>query len=143
MPAQVTIQQGDITRLRRLLERVERTAQAPKSIKRALREGQIFARGLAPFNTGALRFGITQRQINKKEGILQSTVPKSFPYHFWVNEEPGYVNIRYKYNGFALTPYAQVARTGTPGYFTLTAQFLQDRYRKYLEIELQSRVRGG
>lgn len=128
-----------------------------RTINQITMAGQRFARRIAPVHTGNLKEGIRRTKAIKKrdmtEGSIISSVPKSFPYHFWVNEEPGFQTVKLptvsfggkfptrKYRQTHKTErpmrYAETRHTGMPGYFTKTAELLQKNVGKKFNVEVK------
>jgi len=132
-----------------------------KTIKGATLWGQRYARRLAPHKSGALKRRIQRRPIKRKGNVvsstLVSTVPKSFPYHFWVNETPGYkyarlarkrarsgawptkrLRARWPKHYVKRFLYRQTKHTGIPGYFTKTSMALA---KKFPQIAVKEMIR--
>ena len=76
-----------------------------RGIYQVLKEGKQIAVSAAPRYTGNLKKGIRRSSVKKNgnviSGTLSSSVPKSHPYHYWVNEEKGW---RYARLGKRKTP---------------------------------------
>ncbi len=98
--------------------------------------GQALAKRLAPQKSGALKKGIRFRLFQNKMELI-SSVPKSFPYHLWVNRNiptirprqpyfrSGQGKIAYGQSG-VVSPIGNAIRwSGTPGYFDLTIKKLE------------------
>jgi len=122
-----------------------------KSMKGATLWGLRAARRMAPTKKGALKKGIRRKPIRRKGKIvsssLVSTVPGSFPYHFWVDEVPGYKYARLAKKRLASGSwptrairnrwpriytkrmlYRQTKHSGVPGYFNKTALLLSKKF---------------
>jgi hypothetical protein len=115
------------------------SAELPKATNLALRElsliGKRIAQNLAPQKSGALKRGIT-RKVFKNKAEVTSRVFKSFPYHFWVNQNISTLDFR-DFNRFfsvpqrvaygkpAINPSGRpIIWTGFAGYMTKTAELL-------------------
>lgn len=130
-----------------------------KSVKGATLWGQRWARRMAPVYEGKLKAGIKRRQVQRKGKVvsssLVSTVPKAFPYHFWVNEVKGFKRVRLarKRTRTGNWPsrsvrnrwpkiytkrllYRQTRHTGVPGYFTKTFNLLAKKFPEITQKEL-------
>jgi len=122
--------------------------QTKKAIRKSLIYGRKIAKQMAPVKTGALKAGIRFRVFPQKGyGILMSTVQKDYPYHFWINEVPGY---KYATLARRRTPsgswptrairarwpriytkrwlYRATKHTGVPSYFTKTIEMMEKKY---------------
>ena|SRR3990167_6337181 len=117
----------------------------PRNNREAIKDAQMMgvriARRIAPQKSGDLKEGIRRKPIIVSKGSVSgsiiSTVPKSFPYHFWINEEPGYetVSLPTTRNFSKSGPrkpvrHANTRRTGATRYWDLTRDSLQKIYPK-------------
>lgn len=77
------------------------------------------ARGLAPAKTGALRRNIIAKSIKGAEFQVTSIVPKTFPYHFWINQTAPMRTIHPWWNRYQPTAYGDGTHTitGSPRYW--------------------------
>ena len=77
------------------------------------------ARSMAPAKTGNLRRGIIAKPIKGAEFQVTSSVPKAFPYHFWVNQTAPFRTIPMWWNRYQATRYGDGTHTitGTPRYW--------------------------
>ncbi len=121
---------------------------AIKAIRKSLVYGRRRAREMAPVKTGDLRAGIRFKVFPQKGfGVLMSTVSKDFPYHFWVNEVPGYkyatlarrrtrsgkwptraIRNRWPRIYTKRWLYRNTKHTGVPGYFNKTIKLMEKKY---------------
>ena len=120
-----------------------------KTLRQQGESGKRYAKMLAPVGkTKALRRGIyytatpTNLQIN-------STVPGSFPYNKWVNQDPGFVslgpyrraNVRFGIRPGQTLVYGQLPThwrwTGTPGYMNHTYWRLKKNFPLALKRNLK------
>ena len=110
-----------------------------KALVSSVRKGVAEAKANAPHFTGNLERGIIGI-INVGKGQILSAVPKFFPYHLWVNEQPDYLTIMNRRLG-RMVSYAEVARTGTPGYFTLMVAGIGNTYALEVSKEIDNAIR--
>lgn len=107
-----------------------------KSQKQAARFMSLTAKKLAPKRTGGIVSGI--RVVNrKKHSKVISKVFKTFPYNLWVNESSPYKKIRlmprFRPRGMKKRIqfyYREVAKTGTPKFFTIAAMRTRPKFKK-------------
>ncbi len=106
-------------RMRNLAKNLLKAAK--KSTNAAAQFMVATARGMAPAKTGNLRRGIQPKSISGAEWQVISTVPKGFPYHFWVNQTAPMRTIHPWWNRYAGTVYGDGTHniTGSPRYWHL------------------------
>lgn len=128
-----------------------------KTIRGVTLAGQRFAREISPVKSGALYRGIERRAVHSRgnvvSGSIISSVPKSFPYQFWVNEDIKSVHLVKRMTRFGkfptsktrnsnlnywtkLTAYRQTKHTGIPAYFDLTFKHLSEVLPVTMKAEL-------
>lgn len=92
---------------------------AKKSSNAAAQFMVATARGMAPAKTGNLRRGIQAKPIKGTEWQVMSTVPKAFPYQFWVNQTAPHRTKLMWWNRYAPTVYGDGSHniTGTPRFW--------------------------
>ena len=127
--------------------------EVQRAVKTTVIEGVGIARQLAPINSGALSAGITGT-FNKRQGKIISAVPKPFPYHFWVNREPGFQTIvgmppyfkagqKVAYGAAVESPKGRPIRwTGQPAYFTKTFKQVATLFRNRINRAVQTAIKG-
>ncbi len=131
-------------RMRNLAKNLRKAAK--KSTNAAAQFMVATARSMAPAKTGNLRRGIIAKPIKGAEFQVSSSVPKGFPYHFWVNQTAPLRTIHPWWNRYASTVYGDGSHniTGTPRYWhfaTLRTVNLYPRItRKNIQKLLQVRV---
>ena len=119
------------------------------AIRKAQRKGVQLAQTMAPTGrTGDLKEGIYAGNIKVssnaiKGQIISMAISKdiyNFPYNFWVNESPGFETINFFGSGIHLS-YGATNNTGTPGYFTRTANILKVMFPKLVIKEHQRNLK--
>jgi len=128
----------------------------PIENKKALLElakiGKRIAVNAAPSKSGALRHGIYYKVFKNKAEII-SAVPKSFPYHFWVNQNIPTIRARFPYfdagqgeiaygQSGAIAPSGKpINWTGSAGYFNETAKILTAQFGKKFSFAVETAIR--
>ena len=131
-------------RMRNLAKNLRKAAK--KSTNATAQFMVATARGLAPAKTGNLRRGIQAKPIKGAEWQVSSSVPKGFPYHFWVNQTAPLRTIHPWWNRYQATRYGDGTHniTGSPRYWhfaTLRTVNLFGRItRKNIQKVLKVRV---
>ena len=126
------------------------------SLKKISKEGELIAKQMAPQKTGALQMGITSI-ANKEQAKIISAVPSLFPYHFWINQQPGYETIIPKFPYFYPKQppimYGQsgvkggkgvndVVWTGLPKYFTRTFTIVESMFFRDVKENVKKELQG-
>jgi len=134
---QITTNAGQVAgKLQQMSVKVSQVSD--KVIHEVARAGESYARNLAPVKTGALKANITTT-FNKNRATIMSRVLKDFPYHLWVNVQPGYEKIFLPLAGRKMA-YTETKKTGEPAYFTKTAEFVMKMFYEELVKRMDSEL---
>ena len=107
-----------------------------QSHKLAANEAKLIAIQLAPKKGGGIVNNIRVEHKKKYSKVI-SSVQKSFPYQFWVNETSPYKSIKliphFRPRGKKkqiVFYYREVAKTGIPRYFDIASEIVSKKFPK-------------
>lgn len=140
-----------------ILERMKNNTSA--TLRQVTLYGENLAKTFAPHKTGGIVMGIHSKIFKTKSEII-SIVPKSFPYHFWVNQEEGFEVLNFrksshqpffripqmvKYGVGGVSPAGNEidwwAGGSGKGYFTKTFLMLQEMYGDRFDIAIENSLK--
>jgi len=120
------------------------------SHRKAARFMSLEAKKRAPKKTGALIARIRVK-YGWRKSVVRSTVPKSFPYHFWINVTTPFKRIRltrqFRPRGMKKRIrfyYAEIpTKTGMPRYFDIAKMVAARKFKQIIRVDYKNALRAG